>query len=674
MIDEIQVENLALIREASLTPARGLTVLTGETGAGKTALLSALKLLMGVRASAELVRDGEEGLTVSGRFYHAVNAEDAGANASGASAGAVDVAGGAEAGAEEELVAVRRVGADGRSRATLNGSMASVRELADAVAPTIDLCGQFEHQQLMRPANHLGMLDAWAKEAVFGARESYEAAFCAARDAAAELKRVQEAADSSSAKLDDARFALRRIEEVSPREGEYEELKHDLELAEHAEALVGAVVGAREALSGDSGALDGLNAAAAALEAAGRFDASLSALAESLREAGYVLEDVSAQVRDYRDRIDFDPEQLAYQQERFSQMQGLMRAFGPRMEDVFARWEEASELVSLVDDSALRMRAAQKAVDAAEAVLSEAADQLDAARAGAAPDFAAAVTRVMARLEMGGAELVCAQERLPRDSWTKAGPSSFEFMYRPGAGMSARPLARIASGGEVSRVMLACKVVLGEDDDVDTLVFDEVDAGVGGAVAVALADVIADLAKTHQVIVVTHLAQVAVRGERHYVVKRVEGDRGVETALSIVAGDAREREIARMLSGSATETSLAHARELLAGVSGERVADAAAGDASVSGIVVGFAAGLASVESEIANETTPTSSGQADGITPAEAAEYAAILASVEKDAAAACASDVDNADAGGEEAEEPPLDITASVFGKKSRKKLFLR
>ena len=283
-----------------------------------------------------------------------------------------------------------------------------------------------------------------------------------------------------------------------------------------------------------------------------------------MREVGYVIEDVSASARDYRDSIEFDPETLAAQQERFSQMQGLLRAFGPYMENVFAARAEAAEIVSLVDDSAERLKAAQRKVDEAEAALAQAADALDAARGEAAPRFAAEVSAVMARLEMGGAELVCEQQRLDRASWTKTGPSQFEFLYRPGAGMQARPLARIASGGEVSRVMLAIKVVLGADDDVDTLVFDEVDAGVGGAVAVALAEVIAHLARTHQVIVVTHLAQVAVHGDAHYVVRRAQGDAGPETHLFVVEGPDREAEIARMLSGDTTEVSLAHARELLA--------------------------------------------------------------------------------------------------------------
>jgi len=552
MLDEIQVQNLALIRAASLAPSQGLTVLTGETGAGKTALIEALKLLMGARANTGMVRDGEEALVVSGRFV-ARDGEGKGAKRG------VPLFGSFEGG-QDELVVTRRVGADGRSRASVNGAMASVGELADLVAPSVDLCGQFEHQQLMRPASHIGMFDSWAADAVSPALEAYRAAFAAAQEAAAELARVQEAGELSAAKLDDARFTLRRIDEVAPKEGEYEGLQHDLEVAEHAESLAVAASAAHEALSGEGGALDALNAAASALEAVGGIDAALAELAGAVREAGYALEDVSASARAYRDDIEFDPETLAWQQERFSLMQGLLRTYGPRMEDVFAHREEAADIVSLVDDSAMRLRVAQKAHNEAEAALLVAADALDAARDQAAPQFAAEVTAVMARLEMGGAQLVCSRHRLDRDAWTETGPSSFEFFYRPAEGMQPRPLARIASGGEVSRVMLACKVVLGACDAVDTLVFDEVDAGVGGATAVALADVIADLAQTHQVIVVTHLPQVAVRGDAHYVVQR----EGAETDIAPVAGEAREREIARMLAGSITETSLAHARELLA--------------------------------------------------------------------------------------------------------------
>lgn len=585
MIDEIQVENLALIRSASLVPARGLTVLTGETGAGKTALLSALKLLMGERADKSAVREGADALTVSGRFFglrgHGGFLEDASEGVSeGAPEGASDTgASGLDAedvragddfdAAADELVAIRRVTADGRSRVTLDGRMASVGELTRAVAPAIDPCGQHEHQRLMKPAEHLRMLDAWAGTDVAAALGAYQEAFAQAKDAAAELDRVRAAGEASTARLDEARFTLRQIDAVDPQEGEYDELSAELARSEHAETLATAADAAHAALSGDGGALDALGSAISALEGAARFDESLGAHADSLREAGYILEDVAREARDYRDGVEFDPELLAEKQERMAAMQGLMRAYGPRMEDVLARRAEAAELVSLVDDAAEREAAAQRAVDEAEVRLAEAARTLAAARGQAAPRFSEAVTAQMARLEMGGAELACSLEDLPREAWTRAGSQAVEFLFRPGAGMQARPLARIASGGEISRVMLAVKVVLGQVDDVDTLVFDEVDAGVGGSTANALAEVLADLAQTHQVIVVTHLAQVAVRGQAHYVVRKAEGEGGMpETDLRKLADDERPAEIARMLSGDATETSLAHAREMLASAQG----------------------------------------------------------------------------------------------------------
>lgn len=559
MIDEIQVENLALIRGASLAPARGLTVLTGETGAGKTALLSALKLLMGERADKSAVREGADALTVAGRFFDMDLREGADAeDVDDESNDTVSVG---------DLVAIRRVTVDGRSRVTLDGRMASVGELARAVGSSIDLCGQHEHQRLMKAAEHLRMLDAWAGEAVAAPLDAYRKAFDQAKDAAEELERVRAAGEASSARLDEARFTLRQIDAVDPHEGEYDELASELARSEHAESLATAADVAHTALSGDGGALDALGSAIAALEGAARFDESLGSYADSLREAGYVLEDVARDVRDYRDDVEFDPELLAEKQERMAAMQGLMRAYGPRMEDVLARRAEAAELVSLVDDAAEREAAARKAADEAESRLAEAARLLCAARGQVAPRFSEAVTTQMARLEMGSAQLVCALEDLPRDAWTRAGSQSVEFLFRAGAGMQARPLTRIASGGEISRVMLAAKVVLGQTDEVDTLVFDEVDAGVGGSTAIALADVLADLATTHQVIVVTHLAQIAVRGQAHYVVRKTEGKDGMpETDLRRLVEDERPEEIARMLSGDATEASLAHAREMLAAV------------------------------------------------------------------------------------------------------------
>lgn len=538
MIDEIHVENVALIHEADLVPGTGLTVLTGETGAGKTALLSALKLLMGERADSSAVREGSEGALVEGRLF----------------AGAHD---------EQGFVAQRRVGPDGRSRARVDGAMASVRELSERVSPLIDLCGQHEHQRLLDASSHVDMVDTWAGAGVAATLEAYRTALAAAQEAARELARVEEASRTQGSRLEEARFAYERICDVDPKPGEYEELEERLPRFEHAEALAGCAHEAAEALSGEGGSLDALNAAISELSRMGRVDAKLAEFADELTGAAITLEDAAAELRRYRDSVDFDPAELAQAQERFSAFKGLLRQWGPRMEDVFARRDEAAELLSLVDDADARVRRAREARDAAEDALARAARDLTKRRNTAAPRFCREVGKQMARLEMGRAELVWDSRELPRERWTAQGPCACELLYRSGAGLTPRPLRRIASGGELSRVMLAAKVVLGESDAVDTLVFDEVDAGVGGATARSLAQVLADLARTHQVIVVTHLAQVAVQGSVHYVVRRSDDGDMPETRLVRVEGSDRVTEVARLLSGDASDESLAHARQLL---------------------------------------------------------------------------------------------------------------
>ena len=539
MIDEIRVENLALIREASLVPCSGLTVLTGETGAGKTALLSALKLLMGERADASSVREGEAGLVVEGRFFK----------------GADD---------PEGFGVVRSVSADGRSRVKIDGSISSVRELATRVGSMIDLCGQHEHQSLLDSTNHVRMVDSWAADTIAPILDDYRAKLHVARAAAAELARVTEASRSKGALLDEARFTVERISEVDPRLGEYEELEESLPRAEHAEALASAANDAQSLLSEENAALDSLNGAIAELQRMAGVDKKLSEFADSLAEASILIEDAAADLRRYRDSVDFDPEELARQQDRFAQLKGLLRQYGPTMDDVFARLESSKELLSLVDDAEERVKRARLELDAAESDLVQAARALMKARSVVGPRFCREVVRQMARLEMGGAEVLWDERELPRERWTDSGPSICELLYRSGSGLTPRPLKRIASGGELSRVLLAAKVVMGSADHAGTLVFDEVDAGVGGATARSLATVLADLAKTHQVIVVTHLAQVAVVADAHYVVRKADTGSGIpETSLVPVEGDERVAEIARMLSGDSSPESLAHARAML---------------------------------------------------------------------------------------------------------------
>lgn len=481
MIDELQVSNIALIREATLVPSAGLTVLTGETGAGKTALLSALKLILGERADSSTVREGEALASVEARLFD----------------GPHDT---------EGFTVQRSLSAEGRSRVKIDGRIASVRELSERVGAMMDLCGQHEHQRLLDPAHHVAMVDAWAGRSALEALDRYRTCFKASRAAAKELRRVEEASRAQGGRVEEARFALERMASV---------------------------------------------------------DRKLGDIADALSDACISLEDCANELRAYRDGVAFDPRELARMRDRYADLKGLLRQWGPTMDDVFAMRDRSQELLSLVDDGDEQIKKAREALGAAERELFAAAKALKRARNTAAPRFCHEVGRQMARLEMGSAELVWESRDLPRAEWTLAGPSSYELLYRSGAGLTPRPLRRIASGGELSRVMLASKVVLGNADGVDTLVFDEVDAGVGGSTARALAGVLADLAATHQVIVVTHLAQVAVMADKHYVVSKEPGD-VPQTHLDEVTGEARTAEIARMLSGDQSEASLAHAKQMLA--------------------------------------------------------------------------------------------------------------
>ena len=308
MIDEIQVENLALIREASLTPARGLTVLTGETGAGKTALLSALKLMMGERAAKSAVREGADALTVSGRFFGVdVAEEDCIPDEDG------------------EVVAIRRVTADGRSRVTLDGRMASVGELSQAIAPAIDLCGQHEHQRLLDPAHHVAMVDAWAGRPALEALEHYRACFKASRAAAKEVRRVEEASRAQGSRVEEAHFALDRIAEVDPKPCEYEELEELLPRSEHAEVLVATANDAHASLADEGGALDAVNSAVAELSRMATVDRKLGDIADALSDACISLEDCANELRAYRDGVAFDPRELARMRERYSDLKALLR-------------------------------------------------------------------------------------------------------------------------------------------------------------------------------------------------------------------------------------------------------------------------------------------------------------------------------------------------------------
>lgn len=536
MIDEIHISNVALIRDAHFAPHESLTVITGETGTGKTALLNALKLLVGERSDAGLVREGSDELKVEGRFFFE--------------------------GDEEGLVVTRRVGSNGRSRVSIDGSLASVKELAAQVGSHVDLCGQHEHQHLLSSSYQRQLLDAWAGDMVLLYLEEYQSCFSRVNKLSSELERLKELDSADSVELDRARFALEQIDAVNPQEGEYEDLHEVLPRLEHAEMLMNESVSAQQAISASDGVLEKLDGVLSSLERISQVDSSIEEQLSSVREAYFTLEEVGRTMATYRDQVEYSGDELETVQERMAALQGLMRGFGPRMEDVFELQKQSQAKLSEYEGRDELIAQVQSQKNEAEQQLQSAAHKLKLARSKAIPQFLQCVHEQMERLEMGSAKLEADLVDLPREQWDSWGPHTCEFMYAAGEAMKPRRLNKIASGGELSRIMLALKVVLGSSDKVDTLVFDEIDAGVGGSTARSLADVLRELANTHQVIVVTHLPQVAVCGDTHYVVTK-QGAKHPETVLTPLTDEQRVQEIARMLSGEINDVSLVHAKELL---------------------------------------------------------------------------------------------------------------
>jgi len=536
VLEELHVRDLALIEEAWLEFGPGMTVLTGETGAGKTALLGALKLLIGERADSGAVRAGAAETVVEGRFV---------------------TAGG------QELIARRRVSADGRSRCTLNDEMATVGALADTLGPLVDLHGQHEHQALLSAATHIGYLDRRAGVEAQGALTAYREARHSHREALAARDDLSRRLAEAARNADYLRFVSDEVAGVDPQPGEDAALEARLPTLQHGERLSEAAREAAHLLRGDGGALDRLAEASAALAKVAAIDIALDGLSERLVEVSALLDDASSEVRAYRDGIEHDPDALDAVLSRLSALGALRKKYGPRLEDVLALRDEAVAALIAYDAGEEGMRHAEEAVSQAEQAVRVAAERLTSVREAAVPAFVSALSAAVADLAMDSTRFEVTFAPLPFDSWTAEGSHRVEFLYAPAPGQPARPLARIASGGELSRVMLALKSVLGEADTVGTLVFDEVDAGIGGATAHAVGRRLSQLAATRQVIVVTHLAQVAAYADTQLVVEKRIVDGAASTSVERVEGDSRVAEIARMLSGNDTEAGMAHARELL---------------------------------------------------------------------------------------------------------------
>ena len=576
MLSEIRITGLGVIDDAVLELAPGLTVVTGETGAGKTMVVTALGLATGGRADASRVRTGAGRATVEARFELPA----------GSAALVIAEAAGAELDDDGSLIAVRSVGSDGRSRAYVGGRAVPLATLSDLTDGLVAIHGQLEAISLLRPAQQRAVLDRFAGLAADltryrQLRSQWQAA---RRELAERLASGRERAQREQLLL----LGLAEIEKVAPLPGEDTDLVAEAKRLENADSLRAAAAEAQAALAGSDvepdqpSAVTQLTAARRLLETSG--DEQLRALADSLREAGVLLTDVGMELSSYLDSLDADPDRLQSVLERQSVLRTLTRRYGADA-DAVLEWAELArtELESLDTSdeaiAALRSREQELATQVAEA-----GGLISRRRSAAAKRLGTAATSELANLAMGRADLrvAVAQHAVAADhpdalavgnEHFVAGADGFDtvdILMRSHGGAPELPIQKGASGGELSRVMLALEVVLAEADPVGTLVFDEVDAGVGGRAATEIGALLARLATSHQVVVVTHLAQVAAYADRQLVVDATEDGAIRSSQIRAVSGDAREAELARMLGGTVGESARQHAAELLAAATTRR--------------------------------------------------------------------------------------------------------
>ena len=561
MLQELRVENLLLIDRAELTLARGLNVVTGETGAGKTLLAHALDLLLGGHAGSGVVRAGAAEAYVEGVF--SVPAELAGAEVLPTDA--------------EEIVLARRVWPDGRTRAYVCGRSATVADLRELGSALLSFYGQHEHRKLMLSAVQLDVLDGYCGPSQGALREQVADAYARVRAAEDRFEEITAAAAGRERELDLLAFELDEIESVAPSEQEASELAVERDRLRHLETLRGAAFGSAEAISpddGGGGAAELLASAAAQLSAVAGVDPELAGLAERAQALGHEASELSAALRSYVFELEASPGRLEEVEERLALFARLERKHGGSIADVLAHAERCRERREELERAEIALVEIEASLGDARAELERFAAELSGRRREAAPALAGAVRERLAELAMPDAEFEVEVRSRP-DGCGARGADEVSLVIAPNPGMPAGPLRDIASGGELSRVMLAILSVAHSPGagsggsaeparDGPLLVFDEIDAGIGGHTARAVGEHLRALAEGRQILCITHLPQVAAMAARHFTIAKDANAVPARTTVSTLNGDGVVGELVRMLGAAEGDRAASrHARQLL---------------------------------------------------------------------------------------------------------------
>ncbi|MDR2131990.1 MAG: DNA repair protein RecN [Clostridiales Family XIII bacterium] len=544
MITHILIRDFAIISEIDIDLNGGLTVVTGETGAGKSIIIEAISLALGGRADKAMVRAGRSKAVVQ----LAAELRD-------------------ETGEVSEHILTREIGASGKSLAKIDGEIVTLARLSEFAARLADIHGQYDRHSLFKTENHLALIDAHRSRDTEPARKKAAAAWRADAETKRALSALLESEASSARRRDFMRFELDEITKAELKLGEDETLRENLSVLQNGEAIHEKTTFATEALyDGEGAAMDGLGAAMRALREVSAHSKELGEIARIVADAYYALEDMSGSLRALRDRMDFSPETLNNLIARLDLIERLCGKYGGSVAKVLEYGETLGAALADIENIDARKAELTARLSANEDELVRACEALRALRKTSADELEAKINAELAELNFSGASFAARfdEEGDLRRKLSENGADSVEFLISPNRGQPLLPLAKIASGGEMSRVLLAFKAVIGDYDGIPTMIFDEIDSGISGITAGTVGKKLVRMAAKRQIVCITHLPQIAACGAHHLAIRKSDDGDGVRTFMEVLSEDERVLEIARLLGGAnVTETTLKSARELI---------------------------------------------------------------------------------------------------------------
>lgn len=566
MLLEMHIKNFAIIDQAYLQFDNGLNVFTGETGAGKTLLVTAMNMLLGDRADTSLIRSGCKHASIEGLFNLCANDKTAMISYEAINNKC------------EDLVMAREILEEGKSKCYMNGKISTVGQLSSIGEKLVDLHGQHEHQSLLTTQSHLAYLDAFGGKGLSRARSEYEQTHTQVIELKRKLKQLDHNKQENLRKEDLLKFQINEINSANVKIGEDEELEKQRQILMHMEKLQQATTGFMNSVAGfDESQLCALNLmreAASSLQQVKDLDERIAGILQSYESLIYATEDSVQAIREYIEQIEFEPSTLDETEARLSLLALLKKKYGPTIKDILRYEAKALEELEAIVNSENEVATLKATIAQTENKLAQLASALSSQRSKWAKILCDEVQTNLFQLDMERVKFEIVISQVPDDAGLRVGNrrvktfasgiDKVEFFVATNPGEPLKPLSRIASGGEISRIMLAIKIALAEVDDIMTMVFDEIDVGIGGKTAFAVGQKLAHLAQTHQVICVTHLPQIASFADRHFYISKREQDERTMTSVTLLDKEGQLNEIARMLSGqTVSNLSRSHAAETI---------------------------------------------------------------------------------------------------------------